>query len=170
MKKLIISIILLSFVNLSNIFCQNSSIKNYNNSFGIRPFATIVSSLIGASDLVIEAETAFSKTASIKVIDEFTKIGDINGFGLNIGPQYTISGSYLDGLKIGFFPGIMLFTSSYDGSMIFPISLMSELSYQHIFNSGFYLGAYIGYSYILSPLYFGQIKYGAIVGFSYEKK
>lgn len=136
--------------------------KKVNNSaFLFRPLATILSAALGFTDFVFEGQTSFSRFFTINAIAEIGSVEEIFVFALNIGPQINMLGQYLNGPYIGIYPGFSRATDFYDAYTFF--TLMFELGYQGVTESGFTWGTYVGLNFIDEMTF----KYGIKLGWAF---
>ena len=135
-----------------------------NSAFLFRPLATAISPIYGGFEFVLDGQTAFSKNLVINAILDIGTIEDIFFTGLNLGPQYNITGDYLNGFYIGMYPGYLYMTDYYDYEYLF--TFMFEVGYQKVNEKGFTWGLYTGY------LFAGisSFKFGLKIGFAYPDR
>lgn len=143
----------------NNKVTEQKSVRN--GAFMFRPLATIFVAALGGSEFVFEGQTAFSEKWAINAIGDIGSIGGIFFTGLNLGPQYNITGRYLDGLYFGLYPGYYYATDFLD--TVSALTAMIELGYQGVGESGFSWGAYIGY--FIAPT--SSFKFGLKIGYAW---
>ncbi len=115
----------------------------------IRPLATIGATYLGAFEIVYENQTVIHDKITMNAINDIGFIGENAEYifvGLNVGPQYNISGIGLEGLYIGLYPGLFLMLESPSNNSVFLFTTMAEFGYQRI-DGPVAWGGFIGYSY-----------------------
>jgi hypothetical protein len=132
-----------------------------NGAFMFRPLATIFMAALGGSEFVFEGQTAFSEKWAMNAVGDIGSVSGIFVTALNLGPQYNLTGKYLDGLFFGVYPGYYYATDFLDSASAF--TALIELGYQGIGKSGFAWGAYVGY--FLAPT--SSFKFGLKVGYTW---
>jgi hypothetical protein len=132
-----------------------------NSCLVVRPLATIIAGIIGATDVVFEGQTAITKNFTLTSIGEIGMVRDVLVTGLNIGIQYNFNGKYLDGFYAGIYPGYIYATDFY--SQYSSFSGMIDFGYQGVLVNDFIWGAYCGY-YIAEASAF---KFGLKIGWAF---
>lgn len=132
-----------------------------NGAFMFCPLASIFAAALGGSEFVFEGQTAFSEKWALNAIGDIGSISGIFVTALNVGPQYNLTGRYLDGLFFGVYPGYLYATDFINSATSF--TALIELGYQGIGKSGFSWGAYIGY--YIAPT--SSFRYGLKLGYAW---
>lgn len=164
MKRIALVVLLLAAVGFAS--AQTIEQKPENNvkirktSLMTRPLATIVSASIGMIDLIYETQYMLNEKVSSDFILEGGMYRDIGFYGINWGINYNLTGTYLDGLYIGAYPGISLI---YQYQYHFGVNALFESGYQHVFADGFLMTCYVGYALAETS----GFKFGIKAGFAF---
>ena len=88
--------------------------------------------------------------------------------GINIGPQYNITGRGIEGVYIGIYPGLSWILESSSNDSVFLFTTMAELGFQRLDGSVAW-GGFIGCSYV-ARVNSCQFKWGLKIGAPYRLK
>ncbi len=132
-KKLIVMLLLLSiwipvFASTENYSEDKVDVAKKEYIWMIRPLATVGAAYLGAFEIVYEGQSVIHDKIILNSITHsgFTiKGAEYSYVGINIGPQYNITGRGIEGVYIGIYPGLswILESSSNDSVFLFTLWL-----------------------------------------------
>ncbi|MCF7944846.1 MAG: hypothetical protein K9L75_04850 [Spirochaetia bacterium] len=161
---LIFVVLLVSFPAFSSEPQENNENLINDRAWMNRPLATVMMGFLGGFDLIGENQQSYTEKFALTSIMETGFIDRYTFSGLNYGPQYNLTGKYLDGIYIGIFPGICWIGDGTNSKWGF--STMLEFGFQSIHETVAW-GAYMGYTYTTIDEEL-QFKFGLKIGYAYS--
>jgi hypothetical protein len=163
---------LISIFATSEKFLENNEHPSSEEGLWMaRPLATLGAAYLGVFEIVFESQSVIRDKLAINIINDIGFMGENIEYiftGLNVGPQYNITGMGIEGLYIGLYPGIFLMLENYSNDLTLLFTTLAECGYQRI-DGLVAWGGYIGCFYNTGSNAL-QFKWGLKIGIPYRSE